>query len=71
MNTQYTRLENGAIDEIDAAVFSGDTFHDHENIANFRAMMARWEQGLKECEDILNHFEIAKIENLNDRTWME
>ena len=21
--------------------------------------------------DILNHFEIAKIENLNDKTWME
>lgn len=57
MNTQYTRLENGAIDEIDSAVFSGDTFHDRENIANFRAMMARWERGLKECEDILDEVE--------------
>jgi len=49
----YDRLENGAIDEIDASIWSGDIFHDHENIAKFRAMMESWERGLKECEDIL------------------
>lgn len=51
---QYDRLNEGPIDEIDAAVWSGDMFHNRENIADFRSMMARWEQGLKMCEDILN-----------------
>ena len=51
---QYKRLEDGAMDEIDAAVWSGDTFHNRANIAALREMMARWERGLKMCEDILS-----------------
>ncbi len=51
---QYERLEDGAMDEIDAAIWSGDLFHNRDNISEFRAMMARWERGLKMCEDILN-----------------
>jgi hypothetical protein len=51
---QYERLEDGPMDEIDAAVWSGDMFHNRDNIASFRAMMARWERGLQMCEDILN-----------------
>jgi hypothetical protein len=51
---QYERLEDGPMDEIDAAVWSGDTFHNRENIRAFRDMMARWERGLQMCEDILN-----------------
>lgn len=50
----YQRLEDGPIDEIDAAIWSGDMFHSRANIAAFRAMMARWERGLQSCEDILN-----------------
>lgn len=42
------------MDEIDAAVWSGDMFHNRANIAAFRGMMARWERGLQMCEDILN-----------------
>ncbi len=42
------------MDEIDAAVWSGDTFHNRANIAAFREMMVRWERGLKMCEDILS-----------------
>jgi hypothetical protein len=42
------------MDEIDAAVWSGDMFHNRENIRAFRDMMARWERGLQMCEDILN-----------------
>lgn len=42
------------MDEIDAAVWNGDVFHNRANIAAFRKMMARWERGLKMCEDILN-----------------
>jgi hypothetical protein len=51
---QYTQLEDGAMDDIDAAVWSGDMFHNRANIAAFREMMARWERGLKMCEDILS-----------------
>jgi hypothetical protein len=35
-----------AIDQIDAAVFSGDTFMDPTSRATLREMMARWERGL-------------------------
>ena len=51
---QYNKLENGPMDAIDAAVWSGDTFHNRMNIVAFRSMMARWERGLKECERILD-----------------
>jgi hypothetical protein len=51
---QYNRLEDGPIDEIDACVWSGDTFHNRENIKAFRGMMARWEQGLQDAEDLLD-----------------
>jgi hypothetical protein len=51
---QYDDLEAGPMDEIDAAVWTGGTFHNRANIAAFREMMARWERGLKMCEDILS-----------------
>jgi hypothetical protein len=51
---QYNKLEEGPMDEIDAAVWSGDTFHNRANIAAFRSMMARWENGLQMCEVILS-----------------
>jgi hypothetical protein len=51
---QYKKLEDGPMDEIDAAVWTGDLFHNRANIAAFREMMARWERGLKMCEDILS-----------------
>jgi hypothetical protein len=50
----YQQLEDGPIDHIDAAIWTGDIFHNQENIQAFRNMMSRWEQGLKECEDIIN-----------------
>ena len=48
----YDRLENGPIDEIDAAVFNGDKFMDLDNIAAFRLMLERWERQLKKWEEI-------------------
>ena len=54
MIDHFKRLEDGAMDEIDAAVWSGDLFHNRARIAAFREMMTRWERGLKMCEDILN-----------------
>ena len=56
-NRHYNRLENGPMDEIDAAIWSGDMFHNRENIAAFRTMMARWEQGLKDAEELLDEIE--------------
>jgi len=41
-NEAYVRLEMGAIDDVDAAVFSGDIFHDEENRKRFRKMLERW-----------------------------
>ena len=54
---RYQSLEDGPMDEIDAAVWSGDMFHNRENIAAFRIMMARWERGLKEAEAIVSEIE--------------
>ena len=48
----YDKLENGPIDEIDAAVFNGDKFMDLDNIAAFRLMLERWERQLKKWEEI-------------------
>ena len=56
-NRHYNRLENGPMDEIDAAVWSGNMFHNRENIAAFRTMMARWEQGLQDAEELLDEIE--------------
>jgi hypothetical protein len=53
----YQQLYDNQIDEIDAAIWNGDTFHNRENIAAFREMMARWERGLKEAESILDEME--------------
>ena len=61
-NNQYDRLYYGPMDEIDAAIFSGDTFHNRANIANFRKLMVRWERGLKEAEDI-----VIEMENENGK----
>lgn len=47
---KYQNLLNGPIDEIDAAVFLGDTFHNQKNINDFREKMKRWEKELKEIE---------------------
>ena len=38
----YQRLEDGAIDRVDAAVFSGDMFHDEEVRKLFRKILERW-----------------------------
>jgi hypothetical protein len=55
--SRYQQLYDNQIDEIDAAIWTGDTFHNRENIAAFRDMMARWERGLKEAESILDEIE--------------
>jgi len=54
MNIDYEELIVGAIDEIDAALFNGDTFHDEEAIEDFRRFMERWERQLVEIKSILD-----------------
>jgi hypothetical protein len=51
---EYNKLEEGPMDEIDAALFSGDTFHDEEAIEDFRRIMERWERRLVEIKSILD-----------------
>ena len=48
----YAQLEQGAIDEIDAAMFSGDMFRFQSNRDDLIAMMERWQRQLKVWEDI-------------------
>jgi hypothetical protein len=48
----YRRLEAGPIDDIDAAVFSGDVFMLEKNRIEFRTMMDRWESKLIQLEQI-------------------
>jgi hypothetical protein len=50
----YVRLEHGAIDDIDAAVFSGDMFSDKDNREDFLRILKRWETELKNWEAIDN-----------------
>ena len=54
---RYRHLEEGPMDVIDAFIWNGAVFHNRENIAAFREMMARWERGLKEAEDIVTEME--------------
>jgi hypothetical protein len=53
----YKNLEEGPIDEIDAAVFCGDLFLNRQNIEDFRKQMARWERELVSNEAILDSTE--------------
>jgi hypothetical protein len=56
----YDRLESTAIDDIDAAVFSGDMFMFEGNRIEFRAMMDRWESKLIQYEQIEAQANIEK-----------
>jgi hypothetical protein len=51
--SKFANLEHNAIDDIDAAIFSGDTFMNLDNIAAFRSYISRWERELKRNEIIL------------------
>lgn len=42
-----------AIEEIDAAIFSGDTFLNEENNAEMRDMLDRWQRGLNEHKETI------------------
>ena len=48
----YNRLYAGPIDEIDAAIFTGDMFSLEANRIEFQNMIDRWERQLKVWEEI-------------------
>lgn len=43
-----------AIDMVDSAVFTGDSFIDKDNRAELRSKMARWEKELMKFDDFDN-----------------
>lgn len=38
----YNRLDDDHLDSVDAAVFSGDIFHEEDNRKKFRVLLERW-----------------------------
>lgn len=38
----YNRLDDEHLDAVDAAVFTGNIFHDDDNRKKFRALLERW-----------------------------
>lgn len=38
----YNRLDDEHLDAVDAAVFTGDIFHDDDNRRKFRRLLERW-----------------------------
>ena len=38
----YNRLDDEHLDAVDAAVFTGDIFHDDDNRRKFRRLLQRW-----------------------------
>lgn len=56
-NVSDSRMERecgDALDTIDAAVFSGDIFHNKENRDLFREHLERWQRELVEIEKFLS-----------------
>lgn len=45
----HESVEN-AIDEIDAAMFSGDTFHDDDNREELKKYIVRWNREIESIE---------------------
>lgn len=46
-----------ACDEIDAALFTGDTFHDHEMITELEAYLSRWQREIAATKKFLKEVE--------------
>ena len=53
-----------AIDLIDATVINGDSFLDDDNREHFRNMMVRWEQQLKNFDDLSE--ELKEVDKNNE-----
>lgn len=60
MNTHPSTAE--AIEEIDAAIFSGDTFLNEENNKEMQVLLDRWQRGLNEHKETILDLEIERKE---------
>lgn len=74
---------NDVMDTLDAAVFSGDTFLDKDNLENFKHYIERWNNQLKVLESTTNqlsvkdsfisavqgNFSILKVDNVDSTFW--
>ena len=49
---RYSELVENEIDSIDASVFNGDLFLDKENREDFRNWLNRWQEHLKEYDQL-------------------
>ena len=49
---RYEILVEDIIDTLDASVFNGDLFFNKENREDLRNWLSRWEQQLKEYDEI-------------------
>jgi hypothetical protein len=47
----YARLDYTHIDAVDAAIFTGDIFHDENNRRKFRLMLERWTKEMDALDD--------------------
>ena len=51
LQSAYKRLDDEHLDAVDAAVFSGDIFHDEDNRREFRKLLERWTRELDALDD--------------------
>ena len=45
------------LDELDAAIFSGDSFHNTSDFENLKYHLERWTRALTNIKDIINESE--------------
>lgn len=45
------------LDELDASVFSGDTFYNREDLENLKYHLKRWNKEVLEIEQVVNQSE--------------
>jgi len=61
---QFEKFIDDAIEEIDAAMFSGDSFEDsREAIEKFNYYLQRWQRGLLEKARLVGFRELEEVEN--------
>lgn len=74
---------NDVMDTLDAAVFSGDTFLDKDNLESFKNYLERWNSKVKDLESttkqlsvkdsfisaVQGNFSILKVDNVESTYW--
>lgn len=58
--TASGRAVSSGVEEIDAAMFSGDLFLDTKLIGEMTDLLARWQRKLSECQEIADELKHAE-----------